>query len=254
MTRLQDLGAVVTGAARGIGLAICERFVAEGARVLMSDISPDLESTAARLGQPFFAADVSKPDQVEALFAAADAELASLDILVNNAGITHAANFLDVTEAAFDRVIGVNVKGPFLCSQAAARRMIAQERGSIINLSSINAVVGIATEIPYSVSKGAVRQLTNVSAQALAPYGVRVNAIGPGTIETEMVAATMSGPSAAGLDGILSRTPLGRMGRPEEIASVAVFLASEDASYVTGQTIYPDGGRLALNYTVPVAG
>src|SRR4051794_20663972 len=105
MTRLQDRGAVVTGAARGIGLAICERFVAEGARVLMSDISPDLERAAARLGQPFFAADVSKADQVEALFAAADAELTSLDILVNNAGITHSANFLDVTEAAFDRVM-----------------------------------------------------------------------------------------------------------------------------------------------------
>ena len=140
----------------------------------------------------------------------------------------------------------------FLCGQAVARAMLPQRSGVIINMSSVNAVVAIANQVPYVVSKGGVNQLTKVMALNLAPHGIRVNAIGPGTIMTELARqAVMS--SDAARDKILSRTPIGRCGEPEEIAAVASFLASDDAAYFVGQTLYPDGGRLALNYTMPVA-
>jgi glucose 1-dehydrogenase len=128
--------------------------------------------------------------------------------------------------------------------------MVEQGKGAIVNMSSTNAVVAIPNQVPYATSKGAVNQLTKVMALALADKGVRVNAIGPGSIMTELLQTVMS--DAAARQKILSRTPLGRCGAPEEVARVALFLASDEASYITGQTIYPDGGRLALNYTVPV--
>jgi NAD(P)-dependent dehydrogenase (short-subunit alcohol dehydrogenase family) len=140
----------------------------------------------------------------------------------------------------------------FLVGQAAARAMVAQGKGAIVNMSSTNAVVAIPNQVPYATSKGGVNQLTKVMALALADKGVRVNAIGPGSILTELLQAVMS--DAAARRKILSRTPMGRCGEPQEVAKVALFLASDEASYITGQTIYPDGGRLALNYTVPVAG
>ena len=171
-----------------------------------------------------------------------------LDILVNNAGIVHPANLDDLTEEAFDRVMAVNVKGALFGTQAAARLM--QRGGSIINMSSVNAVLAIPNQIPYAVSKGAIRQLTNVTAQALAEHGIRVNAIGPGTILTDMGRSVMADDFAR--RRVMSRTPLRRPGEPEEIAAIAVFLASDQSSYITGQTIYADGGRLGLNYTVPV--
>ena len=150
----------------------------------------------------------------------------------------------------------MNLKGAFLVGQAAARRMVAQvtagkPAGSIVNMSSINAAVAIANQTPYCVSKGGIDQLTKVMALALAPHGIRVNAIGPGSIMTDILKAVATDQAAQAPD-TLARTPLGRIGEPDEIASIAVFLASPDASYVTGETIYADGGRLALNYTVPV--
>ena len=173
-------------------------------------------------------------------------------MLVNNAAIIHAADFLDLDEADFDRVLRVNLKGAFLMTQAVARRMVADGRkGAIVNMSSVNAVMAIPNQTPYCVAKGGLNQLTKVAAMSLAPHGIRVNGIGPGSIMTEMLATVMT--DAAARAKILSRTPLGRAGAPEEIAKVALFLASDDASYMTGQTLYPDGGRLALNYTVPVA-
>src|SRR5690606_25018735 len=163
--------------------------------------------------------------------------------------------FLTLEEADFDRVIRVNLKGAFLCSQAVARHMVERVEaggrpGAIVNLSSVNAVFAIANQVPYSVSKGGINQLTKVTALALAPYGIRVNAIGPGSINTEMLQTVMENPEAR--RRILSRTPLGRIGEPHEIAAIAAFLASDEASYMTGQTVYADGGRLPLNYTVPV--
>jgi NAD(P)-dependent dehydrogenase (short-subunit alcohol dehydrogenase family) len=257
--KLDGKVAIVTGGARGIGLAIAARYVAEGARVVIADVDRAAGEAAARSpGEGrcrFVAADVGDARDVERLIAEALATFGRLDILVNNAGIIHTADFLDLAEADFDRVLRVNLKGAFLAGQAAARQMVAQVKagqpaGAIINMSSINAVVAIANQVPYCASKGGIDQLTKVMALSLAPYGVRVNAIGPGSIMTDILKGVAT--DAEAKRRVLSRTPLGRIGAPEEVASVAVFLASDDASYVTGQTVYCDGGRLGLNYTVPV--
>ena len=249
MARLTGKTAVITGASAGIGAAIAERFVDEGASVLLTDLAEESGlALAQRLGQRFIRADIAATADRNALFEDVALNWGRLDILVNNAGIMNPAHLDELTEEGFDRVIAVNVKAATFATQAAARLM--QEGGSIINLSSINAVLAIPNEISYAISKGAMRQLTNVTAVSLAPRGIRVNAIGPGTIMTEMGRSVFAGEEQR--RRILSRTPLGRIGEPEEIASIAAFLASDDASYITGQTIYADGGRLGLNYTMPV--
>ena len=252
--KLNQKVAIVTGAAQGIGLACASRFVQEGANVMLADINQAAGAAAAgQLGPSaaFCHADVSVKAEVDALIDATLAAFGRIDILVNNAGITHAADFLDLTEDDFDRVIRINLKSMFLCGQAAARIMARQGSGSIINMSSVNAILAIPNQVPYVVSKGGINQLTKVMAVGLAQYGVRVNAIGPGTIMTELAKqAVLSSEEAR--RKILSRTPLGRCGEPEEIASIAAFLAGDDSSYMSGQTIYADGARLALNYTVPV--
>jgi NAD(P)-dependent dehydrogenase (short-subunit alcohol dehydrogenase family) len=257
---LENKVVVVTGAARGIGKAIARRFLEEGARVVAADIDADGGSAlVAELGAigavRFVACDVGDAASVANLVASAIAAFGEIDVLVNNAAILAAVDFLDLAEADFDRVLRVNLKGAFLCGQAVARHMVERVKaggtaGAIVNLSSVNAVFAIANQVPYSVSKGGINQLTKVMALSLAPHGIRVNAIGPGSIMTEMLAAVMDDEAAR--KRILSRTPLGRIGDPAEIAAIAVFLASEQASYITGQTIYADGGRLPLNYTVPV--
>ncbi|MYM96745.1 SDR family NAD(P)-dependent oxidoreductase [Duganella vulcania] len=251
--KLSNKVAIVTGATQGIGLACAQRLVAEGAKVMLVDIKPEGASAAATLGGQarFFAADVSQKCDVDALVAATLAEFGRIDILINNAGVTHAADFLDLTEDDFDRVLRINLKSMFLCGQAVAREMVKQRSGCIINMSSVNAELAIPNQVPYVVSKGAINQLTKVMSLNLVTHGIRVNGIGPGTILTELAKqAVMASPEAR--HTILSRTPMGRCGEPEEVASIAAFLASDDASYMTGQTLYVDGGRLALNYTVPV--
>ena len=254
---LQDKVTVITGAARGIGLACAQRFARDGAKVVLSDVEVAAGERAAEALQAegadalFVACDVGDKAQVTALMDSAVAAFGRLDCVIANAGIVHACDFLELEEADFDRVIRVNLKGVFLTGQAAARIMVAQGTGgAIINMSSVNAVMAIPAITPYVVAKGGVNQLTKVMALSLADKGIRVNAIGPGSIATEMAQSVLNDPEKA--RGALIRTPLGRFGEPEEVAGVAVFLASEDSSYITGQTIYPDGGRLALNYTVPV--
>jgi len=251
--KLHQKIAIVTGASQGIGLACAERLVREGARVMLVDIRPEVEQAAASLGDAAqaYRADVGIKVEVDAMIAATLAAFGRIDILINNAGVTHAAEFLDLHEDDFDRVLRINLKSMFLCSQAAAREMVKRESGCIINMSSVNAELTIPNQVPYVVSKGGVNQLTRVAAIGLAQYGIRVNAIGPGTILTELAKKAVLG-SPEARHTILSRTPLGRCGEPEEVASIAAFLASDDASYMTGQTLYADGGRMALNYTVPV--
>ncbi len=249
---------LITGGAKGIGHAIARQFISEGANVVIADVDEAAgEQCIAEFGTKaiFVKTDVSKTVDVHNLIAASVKAFGSINVLINNAAIVHAAEFLDLTEADFDRVIGVNLKGAFMVGQTVAKQMVSQieaggKPGSIVNMSSVNAVFAIANQVPYSVSKGGVGQLTKVMALSLAPYGIRVNAIGPGSIMTDMLASVNSNPEAKAR--ILSRTPLGRIGEPSEIATIASFLASDAASYITGQTIFADGGRLPLNYTVPV--
>ena len=256
--RFADRVVIVTGGAHGIGRACVDAFANEGAVVVIADIDAEGGGTAAdeiqaRGGRArFVATDVGDAAQAQRLVDSTIEAFGRLDVLINNAGIIKTAEFLEISEADFDAVLRVNLKGVFLVGQAAARAMASRGKGAIVNMSSTNAVVAIPNQVPYATSKGAVNQLTKVMALALADKGVRVNAIGPGSILTDILKVVMNDEAAR--QRILSRTPLGRCGEPSEIARVALFLASDDASYITGQTIYPDGGRLALNYTVPVPG
>lgn len=253
--RLEKKISLVTGAAQGIGYAIAKRYVEEGATVILSDINVDaLKEAAETLGMPYIVADASKKSDVDYLVAKVVADHSRIDIMVSNAGIIgKPTEFLELGEDDFDRVMAINLKSQFLCGQAAAREMVKLgTKGVIINMSSVNARLAIPAFVPYAVSKGGSSQLTNVMALALSEFGIRVTAIGPGTILTELARGAALGNEEA-RRRVLSRTPLRRTGEPEEIAGIAVFLASDDASYITGQTIYADGGRLGLNYTVPVA-
>ena len=221
---------------------VLEDLCAETARRICADTGADTVPVRA---------DASDPGDCAALLAACTRHFGGCDILLNNAGIILPGSILDATVEDFDRVLAVNLRGPFLMSRLVARQMVARgTKGSIINMSSTNAVVTIPDQLPYAASKGGITQMTRAMAVALAPHDIRVNAIGPGTIMTDMLKVVIADDEARRT--ILSRTPQGRIGDPSEVASVAVFLASDYASYVTGDTIYPDGGRLSLNYTVPL--
>lgn len=260
-TKLENRVALVTGAAQGIGRGCADRLARDGAAVLLADIDAERGKQAAeeiarshdaggRVG--FVVCDTGDGEQVRAAVDRAVGEFGGLDICVANAAIVHAADFLELEEDDFDRVLRVNLKGVFLTGQAAARAMVADGRaGAIVNMSSINAQVALPNQVPYCVAKGGIQQLTRVMALSLAPHGIRVNAVGPGSIATDMLRTVLSSDPDARAK-VLSRTPMGRLGEVEEIAAVTAFLASDDASYVTGHTLYADGGRLALNYVVPV--
>jgi NAD(P)-dependent dehydrogenase (short-subunit alcohol dehydrogenase family) len=253
--RLAGKIAVITGAAQGIGRACAERFLSEGAKVVLGDVNAErLNATAAEIGTPETVlakvTDVSKKADVEALVAAAVERFGRIDVMVNNAGICPIVPFLDVTEDTYDKVLAVNLKGAFFGTQAAGRQMIAQGQGGvIINMSSVNSGLANPNVAPYAISKGGMNQVTGTGAVAFAPHGIRVVGVGPGTIMSEMVKGDFI--NTAGHKAIMMRTPLGRYGEPEEVASVVAFLASDDASYITGETIYPDGGRRVLNYVMP---
>ena len=243
---------IVTGGAQGIGEACIRRFARENARVVIADID-DVRGAAlaTELKCLFVHCDVGDKAQVDALVAHTIAAHGCIDVLVNNAGIFKAADFLDVTEADFDAVLRINLKGSFLVGQAVAREMAKKGSGSIINMSSVNGVLTIPNIASYNVSKGGINQLTRVMALALADKGIRVNAVAPGTIATELAAKAVLTSDEAKAK-IMSRTPMKRLGQPSEIADTVAYLASDAASYFTGEIIVVDGGRMTLNYTVAV--
>ena len=251
---------LVTGGAQGIGEACCRRLALEQAHLVIADTDEVRGAALAdALGALFVHCDVGDKQQVDALVARTLRAYGRIDVLVNNAGIFKAAEFLDITEADFDAVLRVNLKGSFLVGQAVARVMASAAgrpgvagttlRGSIINMSSVNGVLAIPTIASYNVSKGGINQLTRVMALSLAAHGVRVNAVAPGTIATELAAkAVLTSDDAKAR--IMSRTPMGRLGQPSEIADTVAYLASDAASYMTGEIVVVDGGRMTLNYTV----
>ncbi|MBI1383551.1 MAG: glucose 1-dehydrogenase [Rhizobiales bacterium] len=261
MSRFAGRVVVVTGAGRGIGYSVAERFASEGARVVLSDRSEESGRQAARdlvdrgYDARFVACDVAERLDVMNLMAAVLEAYERVDVLVNNAGILDDGNFLELDVAEFDKVLAVNLRGAFLVGQAVSRQLVRQveagERpGSVVNMASVNAHFALPDHIAYSISKAGIQSLTKGMALALAPHGIRVNAIGPGSIMTPMLSGVAKDEAAR--RRVLSRTPLGRIGLPEEVAAVAAFLASDDASYITGETIFVDGGRIPLNYVVPV--
>ena len=255
---------VVTGGAQGIGEACARRFAREGSQVVIVDVDDARgQALASELQALYVHGDVGSKADVDAVVAHTLTAHGRIDVLVNNAGIFKAADFLDITEEDFDAVLRVNLKGAFLMGQAVARVMAKAapsasssghvSRGAIVNMSSVNSVLAIPTIASYNVSKGGINQLTRVMALALADHGIRVNAVAPGTIATELAAkAVLTSDDARAR--ILSRTPMKRLGEPSEIADVVAWLASDAASYVTGEIVMVDGGRMALNYTVPVPG
>jgi NAD(P)-dependent dehydrogenase (short-subunit alcohol dehydrogenase family) len=248
---LQDKVVLITGASQGIGAACAQRFAREGAKVVLADVNDAAgQVLALALNGAYVHCDVGSKAQIDALIEKTLALHGRIDVLVNNAGIFKAAPFLEVSEEDFDAVIRVNLKGSFLMAQAAARAMVSTHtKGSIVNMSSVNGVLAIPTIASYNMSKGGINQLTRVAALALADHGIRVNAVAPGTIATELAQKAVLTDDAAKAK-IMSRTPMRRLGEPSEIADVVAFLASDAASYITGEIVTVDGGRMALNYTV----
>ena len=232
------------------------RLFEDGAAVVISDVQAELGESVARELDPSgdravaITVDVSKRDEVVHLLAQTRSQFGRLDIMVNNAAVSCGTAALELSEEELDSVLNVNLKGTFWGTQEAAKIMVAQGGGAIVNMSSAQAELAIPNRVPYGISKAGINQLTRIFAIALATTGVRVNAVGPGTILTPLTARL--GENEDAYRRVLSRTPMGRLGRAEEVAAVVSFLASDDASYVTGQTLYPDGGRAYLNYTVPV--
>lgn len=248
--QLAGKAAVVTGASSGIGRAIALALGREGAAVAVN-YARDAEGADATVkeieangGRAFAVqADVSKEDDVRGLVGRAVKEFGRLDVMVNNAGVEYKMPFLETPLETWEKVIAVNLTGPWLGCQEAAKQMVAQGGpGRIINVSSVHEDLAMPTNSPYCAAKGGLRMLTRTIAVELAPYAITVNNVAPGAIETPMDAKLEQDP--AQMDTLLSEIPLGRMGKPEEVASLAVYLASDAAAYVTGSTLFVDGGMI----------
>ncbi len=253
---------IITGGAKGIGRACTRRFVESGLKVIIADIDEksgtDLVEELGEENARFICCDICDKLAIHNLVAEAIVSYGQLDVLVNNAGILIKGNLIDLDVNDFDRVMNVNLRGAFLMTQAVSRVMLEQikksdirpktasHRYAIINISSVNSVTAIFDQLAYVVSKGGLNQLTRSSALELAPYGIRVNAVAPANVNTDSLNNMFD--TEEDRKNILTRTPLGRVADPDEIASIVAFLASKEASYITGQCIYADGGRLALGH------
>ena len=256
--KLKDKVAVIAGGTKGIGLGIALEFIREGAKVVVGGTTEAAgeaaikEIDAAGGNGIFVKCDVSSLPDLDNIIEQAANKYGRLDIYVANAGINDAdkTHFLDITPEQYDRIMGVHLRGMFFGGQKAARRMVAQgDGGVIINMSSVNAYLALDSQVVYTTSKGGVQQLTKVQAVALADHNIKVNAIAPGPIETDLMRRVGSDKQL--MDTILSRTPLGRIGTPQECGRLAVFLASEDSDFIFGQSIYIDGGRGFQAYPTP---
>jgi NAD(P)-dependent dehydrogenase (short-subunit alcohol dehydrogenase family) len=252
MNKLENKVAVITGARQGMGKAHALALAKEGAKIVVSDISLEecqmVVDEIKNAGGDALAVkcDVSSKAEVEAMFKAAVEKFGRVDILVNNAGIYSPKPFLELTEEDWDRTIDINLKGEFLCAQAAAKEMMKNKWGRIINISSIasgQVGVGIAQSAHYTASKGGVIGMSETLAIELAPYGINVSVVAPGMIDTPM--AQVSEMSKEESAFFMNKIPMKRAGKAEEVANMVVFLASEDSSYITGATFYVDGGWLA---------
>lgn len=250
MFNLEGKVAVVTGARRGIGRGIALKLAEAGAKVIVSDIDEadcqKVVEEVGALGSEGLAVrcDVTSPADVKALVERAVEKFGRLDVLVNNAGIAEFKPFLELTEADWDKTLNINLKGYFLCAQAAAREMVKAGRGGkIVNIASVAGFIGFPTVAHYCASKGGVLQLTRTLALELAKDKINVNAVAPGVIDTPMTAGILSDPEQS--KQFMAKIPWGRVGQPEDIAAAVVFLASSEADYITGATLVVDGGWLA---------
>ena len=247
--RLTDQVAIVTGAASGNGRGIAERFAEEGCSVIVADVDEiGAEETAElvrALGQQALVVktDVSHAPDAQRLVDKAVQQFGKVDILINNAGVETLIPFLDLSEDEWDRVVDTNLKGAFLCAKAAARHMVDNKiEGKIVNIASVNSKIALKGQTHYTSSKGGLIMLTKSMALDLAPNGIRVNAIGPGVIETKMTTQSLADPERRAM--LLGKVPLGRVGQPRDIANAALFLVSDEAGYITGTSLYVDGGWL----------
>ena len=251
-TNLKGKVAIITGARRGMGRSHAITLAKAEAKVVVADISlEDCEIVVDEIKKMKGEAmavkcDVTKKEEVDNMVKAAVKKWGKVDILVNNAGICQFKPFLELTEEEWDRTIDINLKGYFLCAQAAAKEMVKQKSGVIVNIASIamgQVGVGFPTLVHYSASKGGIVAMTETLALELAPYNIRVNAISPGAIETPMIDPLKADPKT--MEGTLARIPLHRVGKPEEVSNLVLFLASGTSSYMTGSTVVIDGGWLA---------
>ena len=253
--RLTGKRALVTGALGGVGRATVNTLIAEGALVFATDLAPTTDVWDDTGGVTYHPAELRDPDAIQGLAAAAqDALGGPVEICINNAAITHRTDFLDMEGEDFDRVYEINLRAPFLLGQAVARALVAAGApGSIVNIGSVNAQLALPDNAAYVASKGGLLQLTRAMAIALAPDGIRVNMVAPGSIDTPLQRKGQSR-SPALRARVLSRTPLGRLGAPEEVADAIIYMASSRSSYITGECLFVDGGRMPLNFTMPGPG
>jgi len=244
--------AIITGARRGMGKSHALTLAKAGAKVVVADISKEdceivVEEIKKNKGEAIAVkCDVTKKEDIDNMVKAAVGKWGKVDILVNNAGICQFKPFLELTEEEWDRTININLRGYFLCAQACAKEMAKQKAGVIVNIASVamgQAGVGIPALAHYCASKGGIVGMTEALALELAPFNIRVNAISPGAIDTPMVEASKADPKM--MEATLARIPLRRMGKPEEVSNLVLFLASEESSYMTGSIVVIDGGWLA---------